>query len=394
MRTLAPVMGSATQDAENDGRADPECCELLSGNDGSKPACAGWSKTTLSAVLTAAILLPLACLAAKYALPIPCEIAEDPPGSGLELFDRYYIEHGGLNRSYWVYVPPELKGHSPDGMVLFFHGFTNTVNQTCGSEGEAWPSFNVRANARRERFIAVCPEGYAPPGDQTVGWNCDACCGYSSNHQLDDVDFVRTMLAELKDKVLPSKKLEYPARNVFSMGFSVGGLFSYRLSCELNDLIHGIGVIGAQYGSAFGSLLPMTWEAKCPESGGTNVWNGIGTNDIFMNRAGGTDAAVTGWQKYSTETLDCNGPVRHFSPSVGVNCSSHPSCPGGKRSELCLYDKMDHTVNDTRAGFGYGVARVAWRFLAQSKTATTPAPPEGGWPGAKFSIEGYLRGRR
>jgi polyhydroxybutyrate depolymerase len=67
-------------------------------------------------------------------------------------------------------------------------------------------------------------------------WNGGDCCGPAARQQVDDVGFVRMLVAQLQQE----HSID-PAR-VFAAGHSNGGILAYRLACEGSDVFVAIGV--------------------------------------------------------------------------------------------------------------------------------------------------------
>merc|ERR1711920_213531 len=110
--------------------------------------------------------------------------------------------------------------------------------------------------------------------------------------------------------------IPYPTENVFAFGFSTGGLFSYRLGCELTNRFNGIAVVGAAWNWAFSPTTPRpAWTDQCTQS--VNTWSGIGTVDSFTT----SDTALTEWREYSTSVLKCDADSEVAEAMItGVTC--------------------------------------------------------------------------
>jgi polyhydroxybutyrate depolymerase len=273
------------------------------------------------------------------------------------------VEHEGASRRYVLYVPSSVTSDNPpQGLVLFLHGFSVSVENTCDGQNDF--SFDVVAEANEKGYIAVCAEGLGTPGrfdGEGIGWNNDICCGKPVG-KSDDVGFIRTLLDDVRDNVLPTEhEVKYPERNVFAFGFSTGGLFSYRLACELSDHINGIAPIGATWNHAFGTQGDMPWADNCDV--GVPIYESIGTNDQFTT----SELAETKWREYSTQKLSCDeASATTFKPAgESISCYAYSNCGGSDvaKSQLCVYEDMIHTVRPTKVDFDFGHTAHAWDFL-------------------------------
>jgi polyhydroxybutyrate depolymerase len=92
--------------------------------------------------------------------------------------------------------------------------------------------------AEANGFIAVYPDGIGvgAASDAKRTWNGGACCGPAVTQGVDDVGFIRLLIAKLETEHT------IDTARVFAAGHSNGGIMAYRLACELSDKIVAIGV--------------------------------------------------------------------------------------------------------------------------------------------------------
>jgi polyhydroxybutyrate depolymerase len=92
-------------------------------------------------------------------------------------------------------------------------------------------------------FIAVFPNGYSRFRDGKLAtFNAGLCCGPARDRKIDDVAFVRKVLAEV------SARLNVDPRRISATGMSNGGMMSYRLACDAADLFHAIAAVAGTDG--------------------------------------------------------------------------------------------------------------------------------------------------
>ncbi len=145
----------------------------------------------------------------------------------------------GRSRSYRMYVPASLRSASRRvPLVIALHG-------GMGSAAQFEQNSGFDGLAESNRFLVVYPEGIGSSADGARGpqtWNGGYCCGPAMNRGIDDVEFIRQLIATIRTKyrVDPSR--------VFVTGHSNGGILAYRLACELSDTIAAIGVQSASLG--------------------------------------------------------------------------------------------------------------------------------------------------
>jgi len=136
----------------------------------------------------------------------------------------------GLERSYIVHIPASHDGTQPWPLVMDFHGGG-------GSAETQMRTGNFNPLADEKGFIVVYPNGSGRLGDKLLTWNGGTCCGFAVTNQVDDVGFVRALIADLQTIA------KIDGRRIYATGLSNGGIFSYRLACDASDLIAAIGPV-------------------------------------------------------------------------------------------------------------------------------------------------------
>jgi polyhydroxybutyrate depolymerase len=136
--------------------------------------------------------------------------------------------YAGIERSYVLHIPPNLDPSRNVALVLAFHGIGLDASEMMRISG-------LNAQSDASGFIVVYPEGTG----STRSWNGGHCCGTAARDNVDDVGFVRALIGEL------TASLPVDPKQVHATGFSNGAIFTYRLACELSDLIASFGPVSA-----------------------------------------------------------------------------------------------------------------------------------------------------
>ncbi|MAW59538.1 MAG: phospholipase [Planctomycetes bacterium] len=141
------------------------------------------------------------------------------------------LQSGGMARWYRVHTPPQFDPQTPTPVVLAFHGGGGNAVQFMNQSG-------LNAAADRHGFVVVYPEGTGKLGGKPwfrlQTWNAGSCCGYASEQNIDDVGFVRDLLADL------DQRMTIETGSVFATGHSNGGMLCYRLAIEAPELFAAI----------------------------------------------------------------------------------------------------------------------------------------------------------
>ncbi|HEX3997717.1 MAG TPA: PHB depolymerase family esterase [Pirellulales bacterium] len=184
---------------------------------------------------------------------------------------------GGLERRYWIHVPPQYDGATAMPVVLAFHGGA--------SNGEQMARFcGLSETADAAGFLCVYPNGSGRL-PRVLTWNGGNCCGYARQQQIDDVAFVRGLLSDLATVAAIDR------RRVFATGMSNGAIFSYRLASELSDQIAAIAPVAGSMGTA-----------TCAPIRPVPVIHFHGSDDDFCPIGGGRGRkSVSGTEHFSVE---------------------------------------------------------------------------------------------
>lgn len=143
-----------------------------------------------------------------------CDSAQtNPPTNGLSI--RGELTHGGLQRSYQIYIPDTLDEKSFSPMVMVFHGGFGSGKRISRRVG-------MNAVADKEKFIVVYPDGV------DRHWNDGRSTTASG---ADDVSFIMAIIEKIKNEY------RIDEQRIYATGLSSGGYLTQRLACESSKII-------------------------------------------------------------------------------------------------------------------------------------------------------------
>jgi polyhydroxybutyrate depolymerase len=216
------------------------------------------------------------------------------------------LNYDGLERSYILYVPPGYDGAHPMAVVFVIHGGGGNAENAA-----RMTAFNTQAD--HSGFLVVYPNGTGRLGDLLLTWNGGTCCGYAQEHNVDDVGFVRAILADLQSiTAIDSKR-------IYATGMSNGGIMSYRLACEASDLIAAIAPVAGT----------LNYE-PCQPSQPLSVIHFHGTNDTHLPYDGGVGSE----SRVGVEFASVQESVEFWTAFNG--CNSQP--------QTTSFDDIQHRV--------------------------------------------------
>ena len=293
----------------------------------------------------------------------PARMSEDEDPGGAFLSSRARSgaqEHKiGNNRKYLLYIPASCDVTRPVPLVLFFHGGGGHMEQAAADYG--W-----KDKADQEGFIVAFPNGSSRlPGQRFATWNAGECCGYARDKNVDDVGFVRQMIADIERRVLVDRD------KIFATGMSNGGMLAHRLACDMAEMFKAVASVAGTDGMT--SCIPsrpvsvMHIHAKDD----THVLFGGGAGqDAFADKSRVTD--FTSVDETIRRWVTRNGAEKtpqQVISAPGVRREIYASERNGAQVELVVTDTGGHSWPGGKARRGKQPSRaiiatdVIWDFF-------------------------------
>lgn len=261
-------------------------------------------------------------------LALPQSVGSASPAQ--QTLKRVIIMVDGIERIYLVHLPPSYSAKTSTALVIVLHG--------AGGDAEGWAGYSGFVPLSDSNgFIAVFPEG---TGIIKV-WNAGHCCGSAQRTQVDDVGFIKAMLADL------SLTYNVDSRRIFVSGMSNGGMMAYRVAAELSDQIAAIGVAAGTIG---GKARPLDPKIVIPEpTTPVAVIAFHGKLDQNVTYAGGTvvdtaakrvDLSVAESIAFWVKADGCTAPpTQTSSPSGSIIVDTYGGCKAN--TTVVLYSIAD-----------------------------------------------------
>lgn len=155
------------------------------------------------------------------------------------------LEHDGRERRYHLHVPPHAANIVGMPLLVVLHGGGGSGEQVRAATGLA--EAGVRAG-----FVVAFPDGTGPLRGRLLTWNSGGIEVYASQHDVDDVGFVRAVVHDVM------RRVPIDDTRVFAAGHSNGGMMCHRLAREAADVFAGIAVVaGAMNFTAVDATSPI-----------------------------------------------------------------------------------------------------------------------------------------
>ena len=258
---------------------------------------------------------------------------------------RHALSFGGIQRDYLLYVPASADLGKPAPLVFAFHGGTGNAENFMQTSG-------LNAVADQHGFLVVYPNGTGRLGiDKLLTWNGGTCCGYAQTENIDDVGFVRSLLASLRSLV------SIDPRRIYASGFSNGAILAQRLACEATDIFAAVAPVSGTLN--FGPCTPDQ-PISLIEFHGTADPNilytgGYGPESIVRVNFSAVADTLKFWSNFD----GCGAPSRS-APMQTIQLDTWTGCSGGVSVELYTLEGGKHAwpVSPLAA------SQVIWEFFA------------------------------
>lgn len=241
------------------------------------------------------------------------------------------MPYGGHTRLFRVYVPASYTSSVPAAMVLSLHGGGGHMDYQANDA-----FYGQISQSEQAGFVAVFPNGYSKlPGGKLATWNAGHCCGSARDEQVDDVGFIRALVARLRTQ------LAIDPQRIFANGMSNGGMMAYRLACDAADIF-----------KAVASVAGTDNTVACAPSKPVSVLHIHARDDervLFQGGAGQERAAVTDFVSVPASITQwvrlnqCSTTPTRVLALPGAYCDVYARCQGGVEVKLCVTETGGHS---------------------------------------------------
>ena len=248
---------------------------------------------------------------------------------------RYGLNHGGLQRAYLVHVPRGYDPAQPMPVLLALHGGGGHMELQADDE-----RYGLIGKSERAGFIAVFPNGYSVlPRGRLATWNAGGCCGAARDRQIDDVGFIRAVIADL------ARHLNIDAGRVYAAGMSNGGMMAHRLACEAADLLAGVAAVaGTDNTQSCTPARPIAVLQIHARDDDHVLFEGGAGPQAFRDVSKVTDftsvpETMARWSRRNA----CGSTPLRILERPGAYCERYPGCRGGAAVQLCVTESGGHS---------------------------------------------------
>lgn len=231
--------------------------------------------------------------------------------------EEHEMRSGVLKRSYRLYVPGNYDPAKPAALIVALHG-------GLGTGKIMQESAHLDDDAERAGMLVAYPDGVGR------GWNAGTCCGSPMEKNVNDVLFLRNLIADV------SQRYPVDPKRIYGTGFSNGGMLLHRVACEAPELFTAIAPVSG------GMMLK---ECKAKTGLPVMIIQGKADDRIFWN--GGTfDGTYRPSVKEMVASLrqrnQCSADEAVVEQRGVVDCRKLKACSGGREVIWCGLDGVGH----------------------------------------------------
>lgn len=247
----------------------------------------------------------------------------------------FTINVAGRTRTYAVNRPATCTANCP--VIVDIHGFTSTATGEQNASG-------IFELGNQEGIITVWPQGL------NNSWNAGSgrfgrCCGQSLSNNVDDVGFMRAMIAKIK--------VDFPQvdpRRVYATGISNGCALSQRLAAQANDVFAA---------AACSSLYLLTGETSLARPITVTEIHGLQDSTVSYNRSFSWTGAQNNFRRWAALNSCVGSPVR-TNLTANSFVERFSTCAAG--TQVALFSiRSGHITYDNNDGLD--IARITWDNL-------------------------------
>lgn len=267
------------------------------------------------------------------------QVAEAPPatrlraGARITAPGRYEIRlrHDGRDRMAIIHVPRSWRADSPSPVLMALHGGGGGALYQANDD-----NYGLITKSEEAGFIAVFPNGISNARSGLLAtWNAGDCCGRARDENVDDVGFLKAVIADL------NRRLRIDAARVYATGMSNGGMMAYRLACEAPDVFRAIAAVAGTDNTRTCQPATRTPVLHIHARNDDRVRFEGGAGEVFRNEALVSDftsvpATIDKWVKLNAAATT---PRRVLSVD-GAWCERHE---GAAPVQLCVTDEGGHS---------------------------------------------------
>ena len=246
----------------------------------------------------------------------------------------FTIQHDGLTRMYQVHVPPHYNPATPAPLLFALHGGGGSMGYMANDT-----YYGLITKADSAAYVVVFPNGFSKlKSGKFATWNAGNCCADARDQNVDDVGFIRQVVANV------THQMNIDRHRIYATGMSNGGMMAYRLACEMSDVFSAVAPVAGTDNTR-----------SCNPQHPVSILHIHARNDTHVLFTGGAGPDTHDKTKVTDFTsvadtiakwvrLDgCTATPRRILEKTGAYCEVYSPCQGNAQVELCVTETGGHS---------------------------------------------------
>ena len=246
----------------------------------------------------------------------------------------YTLQHNGLTRQYRVHVPRSYNRAQPTALLVSLHGGGGDMDHQADDT-----HYGHISASESEGFVAVFPNGYSKlPSGKLATWNAGTCCGSARDQVVDDVGFIRAIIARVR------QQLNVDHNRVYATGMSNGAMMAYRLACEMADTFKAIAAVAGTDNTTQCAPAAAVSVLHIHAQDDDRVLFAGGAGQAFRDASSVTNfvsvpASMAQWVRHD----NCQPDPQRILTNAGAYCERYANCRDGAQVQLCVTTTGGHS---------------------------------------------------
>ncbi|MFZ4715386.1 MAG: alpha/beta hydrolase family esterase [Bacteriovoracaceae bacterium] len=245
------------------------------------------------------------------------------------------LESNGLERYFKIHIPKSYNPTVATTILFSFHGGGGNMEIQSTEE-----YYHQISNSELRGHVVVFPNGTNQfKSGKLSTWNAGECCSYARDNKIDDVTFIKQVIARVKELI------NVDGKRIFATGMSNGGMMSYRLACEMPEVFRGIAAVaGTDNTILCNPKAPISILHIHAKDDDHVLFEGGAGKKSFKGESRVPEyTSVPKTIKKWVELNGCHKIPKNTFMKIGVYCESYSQCKNDVKVELCVTDKGGHS---------------------------------------------------
>lgn len=244
------------------------------------------------------------------------------------------IEVNGTTREFKVHLPSTYQKEKPAPLLIALHGGGGNMNYQSDEK-----IYHLISKSDSDGFVVAFPNGYSRFRGKLATWNAGNCCGKARDTNSDDVAFIKALILKLESDYSIDKK------RIYVTGMSNGGMMSYRLACELSDMITGIAsVAGTDNTLNCKPSRPVSILHIHAKNDDHVLYNGGAGEQAFKDKSMVTNfVSVPSTIEKWVALNGCSSKPKRVLEKSGAWCDLYSGCKENVHIQLCVTESGGHS---------------------------------------------------